>query len=31
MMVQSERDLWMWSFFEQVFVDVDKILTLQIY
>lgn len=30
-MIQSERDLWVWSFFEQVFADLDKILTLQIY
>ena len=31
-MIQSERDLWLWDFFEDVvFPDVDKILTLSIY
>lgn len=30
-MIQSERDLWLWTFFEQVFKDVDSVLTLSIY
>lgn len=30
-MIQSERDLWLWKFFEQVFKDIDSILTLSIY
>ena len=31
-MIQSERDLWMWDYFENVvFPDVDRILTLSIY
>lgn len=31
-MLQSERELWLWSFFDHVvFPDVDKILTLPIY
>ena len=30
-MIQSERDLWMWNFFESVFTDLDYVLTLQIY
>lgn len=30
-MLQSERDLWMWNFFEQVFNDVDSVLCLMIY
>ena len=31
-MLQSERDLWLWSFFDHVvFPDVDKVLTLPIY
>ena len=31
-MLQSERDLWMWSFFyDVVFPDVDRVLTLPIY
>lgn len=30
-MIESERDLWFWSYFEKVFTDVDNILTLKIY
>lgn len=30
-MIQSERDLWQWNFFESVFTDLDYVLTLQIY
>ncbi len=31
-MIQSERELWLWSFFRDVvFPDVDKVLTLAIY
>lgn len=30
-MLQSERDLWQWNFFENVFADVDKVLALAIY
>ena len=28
---QSERQLWLWNFFESVFSDIDKILVLKIY
>ena len=27
----SERDLWVWNFFEQVFKDIDKTLTCPVY
>lgn len=30
-MIQSERELWLWNFFEVVFQDLDKILTLSVY
>lgn len=30
-MIESERDLWKWNFFEQVFSDVDELLTIPIY
>ena len=30
-MIQSQRDLWMWNFFDVVFKDIDSILTLKIY
>lgn len=30
-MIESERNLWFWSYFEKVFADVDNILTLKIY
>ena len=30
-MIESERQLWFWNFFENVFSDIDKILILKIY
>lgn len=30
-MLQSERDLWYWLYFEEVFKDIDNALTLPIY
>ena len=30
-MLQSERDLWVWSFLDQVFTDIDSVLTCKIY
>lgn len=30
-MIESERQLWMWNFFESVFSDIDKILIIKIY
>ena len=30
-MIESERQLWLWNFFESVFSDIDKILVLKIY
>lgn len=30
-MIESERQLWFWNFFENVFSDIDKILVLKIY
>lgn len=30
-MLQSERALWIWSFFSQVFQDIDQVITLPIY
>lgn len=30
-MIESERQLWLWNFFESVFSDIDKILLLKIY
>lgn len=30
-MIESERELWLWNFFEKVFEDIDNILVLKIY
>ena len=30
-MLQSERDLWAWNFLDQVFTDIDSVLTCKIY
>lgn len=30
-MIESERDLWKWNFYESVFNDIDSVLTLKIY
>lgn len=30
-MIVQERDLWLWNYFEQIFSDIDKTLTLLIY
>lgn len=30
-LIQQERNLWMYNFFEQVFKDVDSVLTIPIY
>lgn len=30
-MIQAERDLWLWYYFDAVFDDIDKLLTLRIY
>lgn len=30
-MIMSERELWDWNFFEQVFADVDTVLTIEMY
>lgn len=30
-MIESERQLWEWYFYDIVFADIDKMLTLQIY
>lgn len=30
-MIESEIALWQWNFFEQVYKDIDKILTISIY
>lgn len=30
-MITQERELWFWQFFDQVFVDLDKVLTSPIY
>jgi len=30
-MIKAEREIWLWNFFEQVFSDVDNLLTLKIY
>jgi len=31
-MIESERNLWFWNFFYNVvFPDIDRVLTLQIY
>lgn len=30
-LIASERDLWLWRFFEQVFNDLDEVLTINYY
>lgn len=30
-MIESERNLYLWKFFDVVFADIDKILTLKVY
>ena len=30
-LLQQERNIWMYDFFEQVFKDVDSVLTIPIY
>lgn len=30
-LIEEERQLWMWNYFEQVFSDVDKVLTIPFY
>lgn len=30
-MIQSERELWMWNYFDSVFSDIDTFLTIPIY
>ena len=30
-MMESERNLWMWNFFDQVYKDIDNVLSLPIY
>lgn len=30
-MIQSERDLWMWKFYEQLFADVDTVLVTAVF
>ena len=30
-LIQSERDLYMWNFYEHIFKDVDTVITLPIY
>ena len=30
-MLKSERELWMWNFFDQVYKDIDSVLSLPIY
>lgn len=30
-MIESERELYLWKFFDVVFADIDKILTLKVY
>ena len=30
-MMESERNLWMWNFFDQVYKDIDSVLSLPIY
>ena len=30
-MIEEERELWVWNFFNQVFEDVDEILSLSVY
>lgn len=30
-MLEAERNVWVWDFFEKVFNDIDKIITLEVY
>ena len=30
-MIEAERALWIWNYFDIIFADIDKLLTLQIY
>lgn len=30
-MIESERNLWIWRFFDRVFSDIDNVLTIQVY
>lgn len=30
-MIQSERDLWMWNFYDKIFEDIDSLLTLSVW
>ena len=30
-MLSSERELWMWNFFDQVYKDIDTVLSLSVY
>lgn len=30
-MIQSERDLWLWTIWDTIYNDIDKVLTLRIY
>lgn len=30
-MLKSERELWMWNFFDQIYKDIDSVLALPIY
>ena len=30
-MVKSERDLWLWNYFDQIYRDIDTVLSLPIY
>lgn len=30
-MIQAERDLWRWNFYEEVFRDVDSVVALKVY
>ena len=30
-MIQSERELWLWNFYEQIFSDIDREITLDVF
>lgn len=30
-LITEERELWMWSYFEQIYSDIDKVLTIPFY
>lgn len=30
-MIQSERELWLWKFFDIVYADIDELLTINVY